>query len=199
LQRRGGRELRRQCRENYWPLSFIDDVNGVRVEGETELDEALEAAACAAGFRWDKAKNWKGTKGKHLGVTMQGRHQKYRSQKAKAAWEVVKRLCQLPARGKRTLVMQQLLPILTYDSELYPNPSEQQRRLANEMYRWTVGAYRGSRVDKVQALVGLNDIGVIMRNKRIWWAASVYARHAPELWKIAVPILREVLEDDVQL
>jgi len=41
----------------------------------------------------------------------QRRHQKYRSQKAVAAWEmVVKRLCKLPAKGKRTLVTQQLLP-----------------------------------------------------------------------------------------
>jgi len=87
---------------------------------------------------------------RHLGVTMQDqrRHQKYRIQKAVAAWEVVKRLCKLPAKGKRTLVTQQLLPILTYGCELYQEPSEQQRRIVNEIYRWTVGAYRGSRADK---------------------------------------------------
>jgi len=33
-QRKGGRELRSRRRESYWPLSFIDDVNGVRVGGE---------------------------------------------------------------------------------------------------------------------------------------------------------------------
>ena len=67
------------------------------------------------------------------------------------------------------------------------------------MYRWTVGAYPGSRADKVHALVGLNDVGVIMQNKRIRWAASVYARHLTELREIAEPILRGVLGDEVKL
>jgi len=170
-------------------------VNGVRVGGERELDEALTAAAEEAGVRWDREKNWTGDKGRHLGVIMQNqrRHQKYRCQKAKAAWEVVRRLSKLPAKGKRTILTQQLLPILTYGCELYPTASEQQRRLANEMYRWTIRAYPGSRADKVQALVGLHDIGVIMNNKRTRWAASVYARHEPELRAIAEPILREIL------
>jgi len=62
----------------------------------------------------------------------QQQHQKYRSQKAKAAWEVLKRVCKLPAKGKRTLVTQQLLPILTYSCELYLFCSVQQsRRLVN--------------------------------------------------------------------
>jgi len=76
------------------------------VGGEKELDEVLEAAADVAGIKWDRAKNWSGKKGRHLGVTIQDqrRHQKYRSQKAKAAWKVVKRLSKLPALGKRTLV-----------------------------------------------------------------------------------------------
>jgi len=170
--------------------------------GGERVDAALKAAAEVAGVRWDHDKNWKGSKDRHLGVTMQDqrRHQKYRNQKAKAAWEVVQRLSKLPAGpGKRMILTQQLLPILTYGCELYPDPSEQQRRLANDIYRWTVGAYRGSRKDKVQALVGLNDIGVIMRNKRIRWAASVYARYIPELRAIAEPILREVLEEDVEV
>ena len=42
------------------------------------------------------------------------RHQKYRSQKAKATWEIVKRLSRLPPRGKRKIAIQQLLPILAY-------------------------------------------------------------------------------------
>jgi len=156
-------------------------------------------AAKEAGIKWDRAKNWSGKSGRHLRVTMQDqrRHQKYRSQTAKAAWEVVRRLCKLPAKWKRTLSTQQLIPILTYGCELYPEPSGQQQRLVSEMYRWTVGAYQGSRVDKVQALVGLNDIALIMQNTRIRWVASVYARHLPELRKIAEPILRELLEEDV--
>jgi len=50
-QRPGRRKLRRERRESYWPLPFIDDVNGVRVGGERELDEELEAAAEVAGVR----------------------------------------------------------------------------------------------------------------------------------------------------
>jgi len=79
---------------------------------------------------------------------------------------------------------------------LYPDPSEQQCRLAYEMYRWTISAYPGSRKDKVQALVGLEGIECIMRNKRIRWAASVYGRHLPELRKVAEPILQEALGED---
>ena len=161
--------MRGERRVSYWPLSFIDDVNGVRVGGEKEMDIALEAAAKEAGVKWDHDKDWRGNKGKHLGVVMQDqrRHQKYRCQKTKAAWEVIKRLSKLPTKGKRTILTQQLLPMLTYGCELYPEPSEQQSRLTYEMYRWTVGAYPGSRKDKVQALVGLDGIEVIMRNKRI--------------------------------
>lgn len=96
-QRGGGRELRHERRTSYWPLFYIDDVNGVRVGGEGEMDEALEEAARAARIRWDRSKDWKGRQGnlrKHLGVIMQDqrRHQKYRSQKANAAWELVRRL-----------------------------------------------------------------------------------------------------------
>ena len=76
-----------------------------------------------------------GKEGKHLGVIMQDqqRLQKYRAQRMKAAWEIVKRLSRLPARGKRKIMAQKLLPILTYGCELYPTPSEHQRRLAIEM------------------------------------------------------------------
>jgi len=35
----------------------------------------------------------------------QKRHQKYRAQKAKAAWELVRRLSRLPARRKRRIVI----------------------------------------------------------------------------------------------
>ena len=197
----GGRSLRGERRANYWPLSYIDDVNGVRIGGEREMDDALESAGQIAGVKWDREKNWRGNKGKHLGVVMQDqrRHQKYRCQKTKAAWEVVKRLGKLPTRGKRAILTQQLLPMLTYGCELYLVPSEQQSRLAYEMYRWTVGAYPGSRKDKVQALVGLEGIEEIMRNKRIRWAGSVYARHMPELRAIAEPILKEAIGEEAEM
>jgi len=164
------------------------------------VGDRQEAVVVVMG-RWDRDKNWRGNKGRHLGVVMQDqrRHQKYRSQKAKAVWEVVKRLSKLPAKGKRAILTQQLLPILTYGSALYPEPSEQQRRLANDMYRWVVGAYPGSRTDKVQALVGLKDIGAIMMSMMIRWAASVYARHMPELREIAEPILREAIGEEGEL
>jgi len=92
-------------------------------------------------------------------------------------------------------VVQQLLPILTYGCEVYLTRSEQQRRLANEMERWVVGAYRGSRADKAQALCGISGLGELMACKRIRWAAPVYGRHIPELREIVEPFLRELLED----
>ena len=52
-------------------LSYIDGVNGVMVGGEREMDDALEAAALVAGIRWVRSKDWKGSRGKQLGVVMQ--------------------------------------------------------------------------------------------------------------------------------
>ena len=165
------------------------------------MDRALQGAAEEAGIRWDREKDWKGKKGKHLGVVMGSgkRHQKYRAQRARAAWEMVKRLSKLTALGKRKIVIQQILPILTYGCELYPQPNEQQRRLAAEIYRWVVGAYRGSNRMTVEELTGITEIERLMLRKRIRWAASVYGRHMPELREIAEPILREWVEDDAEL
>lgn len=44
------------------PLSFIDDVNGVRVGREKEMDDALKEAGDEAGIRWDRSKDWKGSR-----------------------------------------------------------------------------------------------------------------------------------------
>ena len=52
---------------------------------------------------------------------------------------------------------------------------------------------------QVQVLCGLSDAGLVMHNKRVRWAASVYARHIPELREIAEPILRGVVEEDTEL
>ena len=73
-----------------WPL--IDDVNGVCVGSEKMMDKALQEPAEEAGIRWDREKDWKGKNGKHLGVIMgdRRRHQKYRTQKANAAWEMAR-------------------------------------------------------------------------------------------------------------
>ena len=119
-----------------------------------------EAARTYTRDQMGQVKGLERTEGRHLGVVMQDqqRHQKYWTQKAKTDWEIVRRLGRLPARGERKIVAQQPLPTLTYGCELYPTPSEQQRKLASEMYRWVVGAYKGSRADKVQELCGLNDV-----------------------------------------
>ena len=160
-----------------------------------------EREGSAAGIRWDREKNWKGKHGKHLGVIMgdQRRHQKYRAQKARAAWEMVRRLSKLAAVGKRRIITQQILPILTYGCELYFEPSEQQQRLAAECQRWVVGAYTGSNRRKVEELTSIGEVGRVMLCKRIRWAASVYGRHLPELREIAEPIIREWVEEDAEL
>lgn len=85
----------------------------------------------------------------------QRRHQRYRTQKARAAWEIVRWLGRLPAREQRKIVVQQILPILTYGCEIYPEPSEQQQRLVAEMRRWMIGAYQDSRATKVEWLTGI--------------------------------------------
>jgi len=129
----------------------------------------------------------------------QRRHQKYRAQKARAVWEVVRRLGRLTALGKREIVIQQILPILTYGCELYPDPSEQQRRLFAVVQRWVVGAHRGSNRNKVEELTGIAELGRLMLCKRIRWEASVYGRYLPELREVAEPIVREWIEEDAEL
>jgi len=96
-------------------------------------------------------------------------------------------------------VTQQILPILTCDCELYPEPSEQQRRLAAGIQRWVVGAYRGSDREKVEELTGIAEVGRLMLCRRIRWAASVFGRHLPELREVAEPIGRELVEEDAVL
>jgi len=109
LTQRGDRELRNAKVKRYWPLPFIDDVNGVCVGSEKEVDRALAAAGMEASIRWDKEKNWKENQGKDLGVVIgdQKRHQKYRAEKARAAWNMVRRLSNLSAIGKRKVITQQ--------------------------------------------------------------------------------------------
>jgi len=41
---------------------------------------------------------------------------------------------------------------------------------------------------KVEELTGIAEIGRLMQNKRVRWAASVYVRHMPELREVAKPI-----------
>ena len=161
----------------------------------------MTEAGAKAGIRWDREKNWKGNRGTHLGVVVGDRirHQKYRTQKASAAWNMVRRLSKLSAAGKRKVIVQMILPILTYGCELHYEPIERQRRLAAECQRWIVGAYAGSNAAKVEELTGISELERMMMCKRIRWAASVYGRQLPELRQVAEPILRQWIEEDAVL
>ena len=108
-------------------------------------------------------------------------------------------LNKLTALGKRKIVTQQILPIPTYGCELDPEPSKQQRRLAANIQRWIIGAYRGSNRETVEELTRISEIGRLMMRKRIRWAASVYGRHLPELREVAEPIVREWVKEDAEL
>lgn len=57
--------------------------------------------------------------------------------------------------------------------------------------RWVIGAWRGSAAAKAAEISGIEDLQDVMNKKRIRWAASVYARHLPQLREIAQPILEE--------
>ena len=154
-------------------------------------DEKLDASAQEMRWSWDHSKDWEG-KGKHLGVYIQDErlHWKERTRKARAAWELVRRLRRLPPSCKKQIVCGQLLPILTYGSECHPKPTEQMVRLSREWSRWVVGAWRGSNAGKVEDLSGIDKLEGAMRRKKIRWAASVYGRALSALRPIAEKIPR---------
>ena len=62
-----------------------------------------------------------------------------------------------------------------------------------------VGAWRGSSDDKVEEISGIAQLERLMRNKRLRWAASVYARHMSELRRVAERIIREKLGEEAVL
>ena len=109
------------------------------------------------------------------------RHQKYRLALAKAVWSQVRRLSRLPPKEKRQVVCGQILPILLWGSELHDKPSESMNRFAAELSRWVIGAWRGSNKQRVEEISGIMQPEELMRNKKIRWAGSVYARHLPDL------------------
>ena len=45
------------------------------------------------------------------------------------------------------------------------------------------------------SITGILSLADIVRNKRIRWASSVYARHEPDLTPIAKGILRETMPE----
>ena len=97
-------------------LTFVDDCNSIRVGSEAVMDKGLKEAAEEWGVEWDESKNW--ANGVHLGVNLGKRkHQRYRTQKARAAFNLVRRLSRLPPREKRKVVVGQVIPILVYGAE----------------------------------------------------------------------------------
>jgi len=124
------------------PLSYIDDVNSVRVGPLGPMDKALESAAAEFHLQWDRTKDWKN--GVHLRVDIkEKRHWKVRTGRAEAVFNMIRSLKRLPPEEKRKLVIGQLFPILTYGSELDQNPTEEATRLARKFSRWV---YYGSAV-----------------------------------------------------
>ena len=182
------------------PLSYIDDVNSVRVGPPGPMDEALESAAAEFNLQWDRTKDWKN--GVYLGVDMrEKKHWKFRTRRAEAAFNTIRRLTRLPPEEKRKVVIQQLLPILTYGSELHRNPTEEAVRLARKFSRWVAMGYQGSNENKIEDITGIGKLEALTHRKRVRWAASVYARNEPELRPRTERILREELggEEDVVL
>jgi len=180
---------------DFIPLSYIDDVNSVRVGRVANMDKALGEASQKYRLTWDRLKDWKDEV--HLGVNLNGRrHWKFRTGRAVAAFNGVRRLSRLNPEGKRKIVIGQLLPTLTYGSELHTEPSEEASRLAGRMARWVCMGYQGSNRQKVEEITGISQLEVMTHRKRVRWAASVYGRHEPELRPIAERILREELGDE---
>lgn len=56
---RGTRHAPGNGRDTFIPLSYIDDVNSVRVGKTGPLDDVLEEAAAWYRLKWDRSKDWK--------------------------------------------------------------------------------------------------------------------------------------------
>ena len=121
-------------RRDFIPLSYIDDVNSVRVGKVTNMDRALEGAATKYRLTWDRSKDWKDKV--HLGVNRNGRkHWKFRTGRAEATFNMIRRLTRLPPEQKRKIVGGQLIPILIYRSELHQELPEEAKRLLRKLVR----------------------------------------------------------------
>jgi len=164
------------------------------------MDEALESAARDFHLQWDRTKDWKN--GVHLGVNINGKkHWKFRTGRAEAAFNMIRRLTRLPPEEKRKIVVGQLIPILIYGSELHQEPPEEAKRLLRKLARWVAMGYQGSNENKIEDITGIGKLESLTHAKRVRWAASVYAREEAELRPRAERILREELggEEDVTL
>ena len=171
-------------------MSFVDDCNSIRIGSKKEMDECFNEAAEEWGLSWDKGKVWKDAV--HLGANIDRRkHQKYRTSRARAMWEMVKRLTRLHPKEKAQIVVGQILPTLLYEAELHDTPWEEGQRLLREMRRWITGAYRGSSSERLQKITGIEGLEKQMLVKKVRWAASVYGRSIPILRKKEEEILKE--------
>lgn len=93
------------------PLSYIDDVNSIRVGCQGPMDEVLEETATSYRLVCDSAKDWKNKV--HPGVDLNPRrHCKFGTDKTRAAFNEVRRLTRLPTEAKRKVLIGQLLPTL---------------------------------------------------------------------------------------
>jgi len=136
------------------------------------MDAALEAVAGKYRLQWDRSKDW--TDSVRLGVNLKrNRHNKFRTNKTRAMFNVLKRLTRLPPAAKRKVAIG---PTLTYGCELHTTP-EEGKWLADEILRWVGMGYRGSRAQKVSEVVVVERLDELMRRKRVRWAASVYGRN----------------------
>ena len=95
------------------------------------------------------------------------KHAKYREGKARAAFQLVKRLSRLPLREKKKIVLSQILPILTYGCELHHKPTSRDSADAAEYPRWVVGVWRGRRRDRVAGIGGISELEELMQRKRV--------------------------------
>lgn len=122
------------------PLSYIDEVNSVKVGRVASVDKALWEAIQKYRLTWNRSKDRKDEV--HLLVNLnEKRHCKFRTGRAMAAFNGVKRLRRLNLERKWKIGIVQLLPTLTYGSELQTEPLEEVSRLAGRMARWVCMGY----------------------------------------------------------
>lgn len=88
-----------------------------------------------------------------------------------------------------------MLPILMYDSELYPHPTTPGKR----MCKMGNGSLGGSNEKKVAEIRGIRELEEAMRRKRTRWAASVYSHRLLELREVVGEILAENVDPDTIL
>jgi len=106
--------------------------------------------AAEYGMTWDHSKDWKNGIHQVVNIGSKKRYQKYRKQQVRKVWEAVERLSRLPPKAKKQVAYGQIPPILTYGSELYTEPSQEQTQLAREYASGRGGVAAAKRPKKYQ-------------------------------------------------